>query len=89
MGLRKPSDGTFEDVRMIIEATDRCPLRRVLREAIKIKDVKEKEEEIQKVVVNNIEKEIRYKLKLLNTKTNEFYLPTSVATDVIGISEMF
>ena len=62
--------------KMEIIAKDRDPLRRILREAIRIRDVIEGEEiEIKKVNQDNLEEEIRVKLSLLNSK-REFHLPT-------------
>ena len=79
-------DGKFEDFEMKVLKTYKDPLRRVIREAVKIKDVKECEEETVSVTVGDVETEIRYKVKLLNSKLIEFHLPTSVAHDVQGIA---
>ena len=77
------------DYRMSLHSTHRDSLRRVIREAVRIKDVKENGMEIEKVVIDDIEKEISIKLKLLNSKKNEFHLPISMATGVLGVSEYF
>ena len=41
------------------------------------------------VMINNIECEIKVKLRLLNSKKNEYHLPTNVAGSVVGVSEHF
>ena len=74
---------------MILLKSDKDSLRRVLREAVKIKDVKENDRETATFTVEDIEKEITFRLKLLNSKKNEYYLPTFVATGVTGVSESF
>ena len=45
--------------------------------------------ESRKVVVEQIEKEIEFKLKFLNSKRNEYHIPLSVAAEVCGIGETF
>ena len=64
-------------------------MRRVIREAIKIKNVQEDDIEVRKVLIRGIEKEIQAKLILLNSKKNEFHLPSSVAGNARGIAENF
>ena len=75
--------------RMIPYSTDRDPLCLVVHEAVCIKDIKDAGSEVQNVIIDDIEKETAVKIKLLNSRKNEFHLPTTVAGDVQGIAEDF
>ena len=74
---------------MTLKATDKCPLRRVVREAVRLKDLKEQETVKVTLMVEDVEKEIMVKIKLLNSKKNEYHLPTSIAGGVKGLAEDF
>ena len=41
------------------------------------------------VTINDVEKEIKVRLKLLNSKKNEFHLPASIPGRVRGVAEDF
>ena len=71
---------------MEVGCKDKDPMRRILREAIRIKDAMEGEEYKTRVVEEGIEKEIKAKLRLLNSK-REFHLPTLGAPKVRNITD--
>ena len=62
--------------------------------AVKRREKEQREAELREMEedqdnMEEIEKEIVIKLKLLNDRKNDFHLPTSVAGGVIGVGEMF
>ena len=72
--------------KMDVVSKDRDPLRRILREAIRIRDVHEGEDLEVRTVENGIEKEIKARLMLLNSK-REFHLPNLGAARVANIAD--
>ena len=73
-GMDKRFPVTDNMFRMEVVGRDKCPLRRVLREAVRIKDALEFGEVKVATPGEEIEEEIRRKINLLNSK-REFYLP--------------
>ena len=73
---------------MTVKSTEKCSLRRVVREAVRLKDLKENETRKVSLTVKDIEKEIEVKIKLLNTK-NEYHLPTTISGGIHGLAETF
>ena len=73
-GMDKRFPVTDNMFRMEVVGRDKCPLRRVLREAVRIKDALEFGEVKVATPEEEIEEEIRRKINLLNSK-REFYLP--------------
>ena len=78
-----------EMFQMEVVSSDTDPLRRILREAIRIKDVIEGEEMVikEKDPEDMLDQEIRAKLRILNSK-REFHLPTLGAAQVNNVSNM-
>ena len=73
-----------ESFRMDVVSKDEDSLRRILREAVRIKDVLEGEEVEVKTMEEGVEREIKAKLAILNSK-REFHLPTLGASRVRGV----
>ena len=72
---------------MKVVSKDRDPLRRILREALRIRDVMEGEQiKIMRTTHENIEEEIKVKLQLLNSK-REFHLPILGSMKTASIAE--
>ena len=73
--VHKSANQCHKNFRMEVVSTDKGPLRRIIREAILIKDALEGEKAVVDSVKQEIDIEIKKKIKLLNSK-REFHLPT-------------
>ena len=84
-GEKYKNRDSYKNYRMELTGIDRGPLRRVLREAIAIKDNLEGLRTKISVLKNDIEKEIAVKIQLMNSK-REFHLPVLGSAQVSSIS---
>ena len=78
-GDKEKGTNNFE---MEVVGIDKDPLRRIIREAIRIKDDSTEEQKRITIRVNEIEKEITCRLRLLNSK-REFHLPKMGSSQLI------
>ena len=81
---------TPDDFIMEVIKSDRCPLRRVLREAVRIRDGMEEEDiklnDQEEDIEGAISREIEARIELLNSK-REFYLPVIGASRLAGVAD--
>ena len=75
----------FKNFHMEVTSCDKDPLRRILREAIAIKDACEGEKMTIRMFKDDVEGEVQAKVMLLNSK-REIHLPTLATGSVSSIS---
>ena len=85
-GVTYISSNCHLNFRMEVTAKDKGPLRRIIREAVLIKNAIEGEKVTVKVTKEDLEHEIQKKIELLNSK-REFHLPT-LSTNATSISSL-
>ena len=80
-----------EAFKMIVSKPDKGPLRRILREAVRIRtglegeEIKIKIDQSEEEVTRSISREIKMRVHLLNSK-REFHLPVMAASRVANIT---